>query len=102
MAEILKFPGNEDGAPHTAGPWVCLSCEHEWVAVAPTGTDYGECPSCHLMKGVKIGLCLPETTFVCKCGGMFFAGATSGLICIACGTVHNPFDVYAPEGGFCV
>ena len=37
--------------PHTAGPVLCLRCEHEWVSVRPVGTYPLECPKCGAMMG---------------------------------------------------
>lgn len=49
MTEIIDLDARRR---HTAGSASCISCQHEWVAVAPVGTDVLECPSCHLDTGV--------------------------------------------------
>ena len=33
----------------------CLLCLREWIAVAPIGTPWLECPECHQMTGAIKG-----------------------------------------------
>ena len=74
--------------PHVSGKARCLHCRHEWTAVAPVGTYELECPECHLLKGVMVGMCdLAEGTerWVCKCGCDLFLITSEGSFCASCG-----------------
>ena len=50
MGEIVDLDAKR---PHWSGIASCLRCKHEWVAVAPVGTDDLQCPSCGSGSGVK-------------------------------------------------
>lgn len=49
MADIVDLDAHR---PHYAGLCSCLTCHHEWTAVAPTMATVLECPSCRTMRGV--------------------------------------------------
>lgn len=75
---------------HNEGTARCLHCGYEWQAVAPVGTEWFECPECHLIKGIYVNVCVPESYWECKCGSMFYClSATHNLVCAKCGTVQK-------------
>ena len=75
--------------PHLAKKARCCVCRHEWVAVAPLGTDWLECPDCHLMKGRYLHPKVPCDGFEmlsCACGCDVFRVTEKWAFCIHCGT----------------
>lgn len=72
--------------PHTSGKTKCMSCQYEWVAVAPVGTTVFDCPKCGVSKGVSMGFALPEEFLVCQCGGYLFTLTRTGEVCANCGS----------------
>lgn len=72
--------------PHREGLTKCLSCKHEWVAVAPVGTKWLDCPACSKQFGHAVGLVAREGLhWQCKCGCQLFCINTTGPYCIECG-----------------
>jgi hypothetical protein len=100
LAERRRVPAEPDERePHLVGPARCLHCNHTWEAAAPSGTLTFECPVCSLMKGVRMGLCVPpptEPVWVCCCGGDLFMLRKAGApMCVRCGLVA---DGWVEEG----
>jgi hypothetical protein len=80
----------KDRTPHLSGEAVCLHCKHEWVAVAPVGTVYLECPECAQQKGIFRWFCSPEVKWACLCGNIHFQIVPGPYIyCILCGTTSE-------------
>ena len=77
----------EENQPHSAGTAKCLDCKHEWEAVAPTATEYLECPNCLLMLGrFKFTyLYTDQYHWTCKCGNDLFHITKTGVYCPNCG-----------------
>jgi hypothetical protein len=76
------------------GQAFCVSCRHEWVAVAPTGTLDLECPACQRHMGrFKFGFMPPPETEVreCGCGNQLFLLTREGHMCASCG-VYQLYD----------
>lgn len=73
------------GEPHVSGAARCSECRHEWVAVAPAGTDRLECPSCHAIKGVFTGDAGSGWTWHCDCGCNLFLITPERTVCFRCG-----------------
>jgi hypothetical protein len=48
MADVIDINANK---PHWTGHVKCSACGHEWIAVAPEGTHFCECPTCHEVAG---------------------------------------------------
>lgn len=71
--------------PHIGGDARCLTCGHEWQAIAPIGTTELECPSCHTWKGVFIGFAAPDEVWQCDCGNQHFYISHEGAMCARCG-----------------
>lgn len=84
-AKVLAFPENND-TPHNAGKARCMTCGHEWVAVAPVGTFWFECGECHSMKGHYIYHCSPTRglMWTCNCGGIAFGITKDETFCLNC------------------
>lgn len=86
---LLKFPEQVD--PHLSGSAKCLACDHQWVAVAPIGVDWFECPSCHTQRGTwihPVGLPDGSSRWVCNCGGDVFFVLSTHLVCVRCALTH--------------
>jgi rubredoxin len=83
----------EEKNPHMTGDARCLVCGHEWVAVAPIGTLWLECPKCTAHMGRFMGpVHRPE-----RAGGQFICG-----ICATCGNdlfYVTPEHIYCPVCG---
>lgn len=78
--------------PHTSGEAFCMTCDHNWVAVAPVGTVDLECPACHSMKGkFKFHhLRVEDDHWTCNCGNQFFHVTKKGTYCPNCGEWQYP------------
>jgi Zn finger protein HypA/HybF involved in hydrogenase expression len=81
----------DDHRPHISGEARCLACKHEWVAAAPIGTDWLECPECGTLKGRFIRHCEPEEgiRWRCQCGNDLFQVYETGILCPNCGTPQS-------------
>jgi predicted RNA-binding Zn-ribbon protein involved in translation (DUF1610 family) len=72
--------------PHLAGEARCLSCRHEWVAVAEVGAVWLECPECHTMMGRFIHHAEMSTAhWVCECGNDLYYVTDDYIYCPVCG-----------------
>jgi len=80
-----------DKNPHLAGEAKCLTCDHEWAAVAPIGTVELECPECKTWKGVFCGMTAPNTVWECNCGNQHFYIDETGPMCSRCGVRQSGF-----------
>lgn len=88
MADVVSLAeARAERTPHLEGRARCISCKHEWHAVAPVGTDVLERPECSLPKGrfmheVRRG----GKVWTCNCGCELFSIAPQiGPYCINCG-----------------
>ena len=84
VISLQKF--KEDNSPHLTGEARCVSCKHDWAAVAPVGTVELECPSCSLMTGRFINTALRgDEYFECFCGcNLFMHHRDGGAYCAKC------------------
>ncbi len=98
--KVLPFPRRDRQEPpedqHRTGKAICTACEREWAAVAPTGTVWLECPSCHAEKGIFKYPALPEgleglLVRQCHCGNQLFYLTEEGHCCPNCG-VYQRYD----------
>ena len=89
MGKLVEFKTKEREVPCLSGPARCCACRHDWVAVSsPVGTDWLECPSCHLMKGRYLHPAWPkddEDVWICACGCDAFRIMRTEIFCINCG-----------------
>lgn len=93
MSTVLPFrpkavAESDTALPTASGEAVCMSCRHEWAAVAPVGTHQLECPQCHTHKGHWKFEFQPEPgTLVraCHCQNQLFYITPEGHICANCG-----------------
>ena len=89
MAEVIPFTQKEDGADaHLTGQGFCLHCHHDWVAVAPLGTVWLECPECGTNKATfreHVEL-TGEPAWTCKCDNQLFTVHKNGIFCPNCGS----------------
>lgn len=70
----------------------CASCQHEWVAVRPTGIVNSECPACGLERGIaKHNFGPANGTFAwrCNCGCEAFYITPEKTRCYGCGAAQN-------------
>jgi len=73
---------------HGAGEAFCLSCNHTWAAVAPTGTQAFECPDCHRHTGhwrFEFYPAAGQQVRECDCGNQLFYLTPEGHLCASCG-----------------
>ncbi len=87
MSNIVEFKKKEQQL--AGGEAFCLQCQHEWGAVAETGTTHLECPECKTMKGLFKYPCYPPygtLIMVCNCGNDLFYLTKEGHLCANCGT----------------
>ena len=85
---------------HLSGLAHCTACKHEWVAVAPVGTVWLECPSCGTERGLMKSPVEPndgEMEFRCNCGCRIFGIRSNEtgdvwIFCVSCGTVQDPWS----------
>lgn len=71
----------------------CRECGHEWVAVAPLGTRWLECPQCHTDKGLFKYPCdrKDDLHWTCSCGMDLFTVYEKGIMCPVCGEWQSGF-----------
>lgn len=72
--------------PHGSGEAHCMLCAHTWVAVAPVGTVWLECPECKANKGTFSFAYEPATSWQCDCGNKLFYITPDNYMCANCGT----------------
>lgn len=79
--------------PHLAGQARCLACRHDWIAVAPVGVVWLECPSCGGHRGFFGGPCEPaegEERWECgTCGCQVFYIGPTVTRCCGCGLAQS-------------
>ena len=82
----------QEREPHSAGKARCLACKHEWVAVAPIGVTWMECPSCTLERGRFIAQHERDGEhWNCNCGCDLFYATPDGFYCPNCGEWQHGF-----------
>jgi len=87
-SKVIDFAeAQEENTPHGSGNAKCMACQHEWVAVAPLGTVWLECPECHLTQGHFVyTFCRWEDRhWTCDCGNDMFHMTPAGFYCPRCG-----------------
>jgi hypothetical protein len=90
-ATVHKLPTALERGAHNAGEAKCCHCKHEWVAVAPVGTVWLECPKCETWHGLMKGPVYPDgAQWTCNCGCyVFVVSETTNILCAVCGTAHG-------------
>ena len=92
MAVIDFTKAKAELDPHISGDARCLACQHEWVAIAPIGTIWLECPACSLDRGRYIAQALRDGDhWHCACGCDLFYVTDAGVYCPNCGAWQD-FD----------
>lgn len=92
MGVVIGLQRKEPEQPTLAGEARCLTCRHEWVAVAPVGTTWLECPECKCVKGVLKYKCLRDAPlWTCACGNDLFHVTAEGVYCPNCGNWQKGF-----------
>lgn len=97
MGNVIAFAKPEPKDPHASGEAICMTCGHEWVAVAPItgGAHQLECPECHTMKGHFKWPFAPnaeDKIWACDCGCTQFWILADYHMCPNCGTKQVYFD----------
>ena len=84
---IIDFKtAKEERDHHLSGDAKCLACKHEWMAVAPVGAVWMECPSCTLLRGRYIAHSeYPLDHWNCGCGCDLFHVIKDCFYCPNCG-----------------
>jgi hypothetical protein len=82
----------EQRSQHTSGDARCLQCGHEWIAVAPVGEVWLECPECKILRGSFIEPAYPHDGAVwqCNCSNQLFLLTPDGPMCPKCGVYADP------------
>lgn len=76
---------------HLCGKARCLTCKHEWQAVAPVGTTTLTCPACG-HDGHMIGEVITAgDQWRCYCGWFLFRMDRQGIYCPQCGEYQRGF-----------
>ena len=92
MSVISLLKEREERTPHSSGKARCLACKHEWMAVAPTGVTWMECPSCSLERGRFVAQHERDGLhWHCHCGNNLFWVMESGYYCPNCGDWQKGF-----------
>lgn len=81
-----------EGHNWLTGPATCLACEHKFIAVAPVGEAFIECPSCGTKKATFSEAFYPaQDTNIrfCNCGNHLFILTEIGHLCPMCGTYQR-------------
>lgn len=94
MSDVVDLQRvREERSPHSSGQARCLDCKHEWVAVAPIGTYWLQCPSCSLVRGKYIFMFnFPdELHWNCNCGNDLFYMLKDCCVCPNCGEKQKGF-----------
>lgn len=92
-SNILAFRPREKQDPHITGDARCISCEYEWVAVAPVGAVWLECPACGSRKGLMRFACERDgLQWTCGCDNTLFHVTPDGIYCPNCGEYQQGFD----------
>jgi hypothetical protein len=95
IVDLQEF--KHEHSPHLSGEASCMLCHHKWVATAPVGTTWFECPNCHSEKGYFLReVCPPNGFFVftCDCGSDLLClvkdeKGNCELMCMNCGQCHR-------------
>jgi Zn finger protein HypA/HybF involved in hydrogenase expression len=81
-----------ENTPHASGEARCLDCKYEYVAVAPLGVTWMECPKCSLMRSRFIFAHTREGPYwECNCGNSLFHATKDGMYCPNCGEWQKGF-----------
>lgn len=83
--------------PHMTGEAHCLHCHNTWIAVAPVGNVWIECPNCNLKKAAFMHhITTPEKdsiVWTCGCGNQLYYKTQLGLWCPNCGSYQNEQEI---------
>ncbi len=87
MAEVLDLDEERSKrAAHPAGQAHCIACGRRWVAAAPAGTVWLDCPDCKTRKGLfDFPILRNGLYWVCQCGNDLFHVMPDGYYCPNCG-----------------
>ena len=86
MGDVVNLHATQEGDAR------CLHCKHEWTANSPLGVVELECPSCSLMKGAYVGVCVPDEYWECSCDNDLFFVTKDGIKCARCGDYQIGYD----------
>lgn len=100
MSNVVPFPSRapapepepEEIEQNAVGDAFCISCDHKWTAMVPTGTLAFECPGCHRHTGkfvYEFYPAPPTEIRVCNCGNELFYLTREGHMCANCGTYQR-------------
>jgi hypothetical protein len=90
---VIDFnQAREKRTPHSTGDARRLQCGHEWLATAPAGEVWLECPACKILRGAFIGPSYPidGQVWQCNCGNQLFLLTHDGPMCPQCGVYSEP------------
>lgn len=92
-SKIIDFKTEKlNREPSISGKAFCIVCNHNWSAVAPTGTIWLECPECHSNKGLFKFSCQRQTShWTCGCKNDLFHISPEGIYCPNCGEFQDGY-----------
>lgn len=89
---VVAFKRKEENVPHCSGEAKCFACHNKWVAVAPVGASWMQCPKCELMRGRFVHPTLRDLPhWECSCGCDIFHLVPDGVYCPNCGVWQSGF-----------
>ncbi len=90
--KIVPFKKPEEEKPTLSGTAKCLVCRYEWIAVAPIGTHWLECPICkHETSRFIAPVAREGMHWQCLCGNDLFYIMPERTYCSVCGKNHYDF-----------
>lgn len=93
-SDVSNVTDLDSRRPHQSGEARCTDCRHDWIAVAPVGTDWLDCPACGLSKGrFRHPSLRGSALFTCHCGCDVFHLAPAGPYCVNCSDWANGWDL---------
>lgn len=92
MTVLQLVPRAKEPEATCEGKARCLDCKHEWIAEAPLGATWLECPSCTLHRGRYVYATeRAGMEWNCHCGNDLFKVTPDGYYCPNCGDWQRGF-----------
>lgn len=84
---VIPF-GRVPDTQHASGEAFCVACDHNWIAVVPTGATFFQCPNCRSMKGrwkFEFYPSADQRVMTCPCKNQLYYLTPDGHMCANCG-----------------
>jgi hypothetical protein len=84
---VELFNTDDNGSPHLSGEAKCNDCGKRWIACAPVGTVFFECPACSSGRGTLVyPVEMGGYRWKCNCHNNLFHITPDGVYCPMCGS----------------